>query len=68
LKNRLHQRTGIFKNSYIPFFPYQIDNNAEGDLFHSSNNDFALKMEAPNSTVDGAHTSAKPKPGFNFHP
>jgi hypothetical protein len=41
-KNRFNQCAGVFKNSLIPFFPYQIDNNAEGDPFHPSNNVFPL--------------------------
>jgi hypothetical protein len=68
LKYRLHSGARIFKNSYVPFFPYQVNHNAKRDFFHSSNRRFPLERKAPNCTVDGGHSSAKSQPGFDVHP
>jgi hypothetical protein len=56
-KYRLYRGAGIFKNPSVAFIPYQVNNNAEGYSFHSSDNSFPLEMKAPNCTVDGGHAS-----------
>jgi hypothetical protein len=38
------------------------------DPFHSGNNIFPLENEAPNSTTNGGHIPAEPKPRFNLRP
>jgi len=50
----------------IPFFPYQVDNNAEGDPFHPGNNVFPPDIKALNNTTNGVHTPAELKPGFHL--
>jgi len=51
LKERVYQRTSVLKDPSVPFFPYQINNNAEGDPSYSGNNTLPLQIEALNSTI-----------------